>query len=142
MKDIEVNGAHITDESAEILTQWQTKTEPVSACYIEVIEDLIDFLIEKGDESTPTNEVLRRIQLLRMMKKTSKSCLILNINNLAYRLKRQPLGLSPRLGLFVPGWFPALFYVLFVGFRSSHLCSITNDSNYENRNGQMEAFRD
>ena len=65
MKDIEVNGAHITDESAEILTQWQTKT----ACYIEVIEDLIDFLIEKGDESTPTNEVLRRIQLLRMMKK-------------------------------------------------------------------------
>ncbi len=69
MKDIEVNGAHITDESAEILTQWQTKTEPVSACYIEVIEDLIDFLIEKGDESTPTNEVLRRIQLLRMMKK-------------------------------------------------------------------------
>ena len=28
MKDIEVNGAHITDESAEILTQWQTKTEP------------------------------------------------------------------------------------------------------------------
>ena len=48
MKDIEVNGAHITDESAEILTQWQTKTEPVSACYIEVIEDLIDFLIEKG----------------------------------------------------------------------------------------------
>ena len=40
MKDIEVNGAHITDESAEILKQWQTKTEPVSACYIEVIEDL------------------------------------------------------------------------------------------------------
>lgn len=69
MKDIEVNGAHITDESAEILKQWQTKTEPVSACYIEVIEDLIDFLIEKGDESTPTNEVLRRIQLLHMMKK-------------------------------------------------------------------------
>ena len=47
----------------------QVKTEAVSACYIEVIEDLIDFLIEKGDESTPTNEVLRRIQLLRMMKK-------------------------------------------------------------------------
>ena len=61
MKDIEVNGAHITDESAEILTQWQTKTEPVSACYIRVIEETI--------ESTPTNEVLRRIQLLRMMKK-------------------------------------------------------------------------
>ena len=44
MKDIEVNGAHITDESAEILKQWQTKTEPVSACYIEVIEDLICLL--------------------------------------------------------------------------------------------------
>lgn len=124
MKDIEVNGAHITDESAEILKHWQTKTEPVSACYIEVIEDLIDFLIEKGDESTPTNEVLRRIQLLRMMKKTSKSCLILNINNLANRLKRQPLGLSPRLGFVCAGVVPGtLFYVLFVRFRSSHLCS-------------------
>ena len=88
MKDIEVNGAHITDESAEILTQWQTKTEPVSACYIEVIEDLIDFLIEKGDESTPTNEVLRR------------------------------------LGFVCAGVVPGtLFYVLFVRFRSSHLCS-------------------
>lgn len=69
MKDIEVNGAHITDESAEILKQWQIKMEPVSGCYIEVIEDLIDYLIEKGDESTPIDEVLRRIQLLRMMKK-------------------------------------------------------------------------
>ena len=69
MKNIEVNGAHITDESAEILKQWQVKMEPVSGCYIEVIEDLIDYLIEKGDESTPIDEVLRRIQLLRMMKK-------------------------------------------------------------------------
>ena len=69
MKDIEVNGARITDESAEILTQWQVKMEPVSSCYIEVIESLIDFLIEKGDESIPIDEVLRRIQLLRMMKK-------------------------------------------------------------------------
>ena len=69
MKDIEVNGAHITDESAEILTQWQTKTEPGSACYIEVVEDLNDFLIEKGGESTPTNEMLIRIQLLHMKKK-------------------------------------------------------------------------
>lgn len=69
MKDIEVNGAHITGESAEILKQWQFKTEPVSACYIEVIEDLIDYLIEKGDEITPIDEVLRKIQLLRMMKK-------------------------------------------------------------------------
>lgn len=69
MKNVEVNGAHITDESAEILKQWQTKIEPVSGCYIEVIESLIDFLIEKGDESTPIDEVLRRIQLLRMMKK-------------------------------------------------------------------------
>ena len=46
MKDIEVNGAHITDESAEILTQWQTKTEPVSACYIRVIEKTIDDLTD------------------------------------------------------------------------------------------------
>ncbi len=48
MKDIEVNGAHITDESAEILTQWQTKTEPVSACYIEVIEDQFSIPAEKA----------------------------------------------------------------------------------------------
>ena len=69
MKDIEVNGAHITDESAEILKQWQINKEPVTGCYIEVIEDLIDYLIEKGDEITPIDEVLRKIQLLRMMKK-------------------------------------------------------------------------
>ena len=46
MKDIEVNGAHITDESAEILKQWQVKTEPVSACYIRVIEETIDDLTD------------------------------------------------------------------------------------------------
>ena len=81
MKDIEVNGAHITDESAEILKQWQVKTEAVSACYIEVIEDLIDFLIEKGDESTPTNEGVEKDSIITYdEKRTSKSCLILNIN--------------------------------------------------------------
>lgn len=69
MKDIEVNGARITDESAEVLKQWQIKMEPVSAYYMEIIEELIDFLIEKGDESISTDEVLRKIQLLRMMKK-------------------------------------------------------------------------
>lgn len=47
MKDIEVNGAHITDESAEILKQWQVKTEPVSACYIRVIEETIDDLTDE-----------------------------------------------------------------------------------------------
>lgn len=46
MKDIEVNGAHITDESAEILKQWQVKTEPVSA-----------------------EKIVERIRTLRMMKK-------------------------------------------------------------------------
>lgn len=50
MKDIEVNGAHITDESAEILKQWQVKTEPVSACYIRVIEETIDDLTDEGGE--------------------------------------------------------------------------------------------
>ena len=49
MKDIEVNGAHITDESAEILKQWQVKTEPVSACYIRVIEETIDDLTDDVD---------------------------------------------------------------------------------------------
>ena len=61
MKDIEVNGAHITDESAEILTQWQTKTEPVSACYIEVIEE--------GGEPLSAEKIVERIRTLRMMKK-------------------------------------------------------------------------
>lgn len=69
MKDIEVNGAHITAQITEILGHWQIKTEPVSSYYIEVIEDLIVFLIENGDENTPSNEVLRRIQLLHAMKK-------------------------------------------------------------------------
>ncbi|UVQ97368.1 hypothetical protein NXW23_03075 [Bacteroides caccae] len=50
MKDIEVNGAHITDESAEILKQWQIKTEPVSACYIRVIEETIDDLTDEESE--------------------------------------------------------------------------------------------
>ena len=47
MKDIEVNGAHITDQTAEILKQWQVKTEPVSACYIRVIEETIDDLTDE-----------------------------------------------------------------------------------------------
>lgn len=124
MKDIEVNGAHITDESAEILKQWQVKTEPVSACYIRVIEETIDDLTDEGGEPLSAEKIVERIRTLRMMKKTSKSCLILNINNLAYRLKRQPLGLSPRLGFVCAGVVPGtLFYVLFVRVRSSHLCS-------------------
>ena len=53
MKDIEVNGAHITDESAEILKQWQVKTEPVSACYIRVIEETIDDLTDEGANLFP-----------------------------------------------------------------------------------------
>lgn len=51
MKDIEVNGAHITDQTAEILKQWQVKAEPVSACYIQVIEETIDDLTD--EESDP-----------------------------------------------------------------------------------------
>lgn len=47
MKDIEVNGAHITDQTAEILKQWQVKAEPVSACYIQVIEETIDDLTDE-----------------------------------------------------------------------------------------------
>lgn len=53
MKDIEVNGAHITDESAEILKQWQVKTEAVSACYIRVIEETIDDLTDEGGNRFP-----------------------------------------------------------------------------------------
>ena len=66
MKDIEVNGAHITDESAEILKQWQVKTEPVSACYIRVIED---DLTDEGGEPLSAEKIVERIRTLRMMKK-------------------------------------------------------------------------
>lgn len=69
MKDIEVNGAHITDESAEILKQWQVKTEPVSACYIRVIEETIDDLTDEGGEPLSAEKIVERIRALRMMKK-------------------------------------------------------------------------
>lgn len=62
MKDIEVNGAHITDESAEILKQWQVKTEPVSACYIRVIEETIDDLTDEGGEPLSAEKNSRKNQ--------------------------------------------------------------------------------
>jgi hypothetical protein len=69
MKDIEVNGAHITDESAEILKQWQTKTEPVSACYTRIIEETIDYLTDEGALPLPAEKIVERIRTLRMMKR-------------------------------------------------------------------------
>lgn len=69
MKDIEVNGAHITDESAEILKQWQIKTEPISACYIRVIEETIDDLTDEESEPLSPAQIVGRIRTLRMMKK-------------------------------------------------------------------------
>ena len=69
MKDIEGNGAHITDESAEILRQWQIKTEPVSACYIRVIEETIDDLTDEGGDPLSPEKIVGRIRTLRMMKK-------------------------------------------------------------------------
>ena len=69
MKDIEVNGAHITDESAEILKQWQVKTEAVSACYIRVIEETIDDLTDEESEPLSPVQIVGRIRTLRMMKK-------------------------------------------------------------------------
>ena len=69
MKDIEVNGAHITDESAGILKQWQVKTEPVSACYIRVIEETIYDLTDEGGEPLSAEKIVERIRTLRMMKK-------------------------------------------------------------------------
>ena len=62
MKDIEVNGAHITDESAEILKQWQIKTEPV-------IEETIDDLTDEESEPLSPEKIVGRIRTLRMMKK-------------------------------------------------------------------------
>ena len=69
MKDIEVNGAHITDESAEILKQWQIKTEAVSACYIRVIEETIDDLTDEENEPLSPEKIVGRIRTLRLMKK-------------------------------------------------------------------------
>ena len=69
MKDIEVNGAHITDESAEILQQGPIKTEPVSACYIRVIEETIDDLTDEESEPLSPEKIVGRIRTLRMMKK-------------------------------------------------------------------------
>ena len=69
MKDIEVSGAHITDESAEILRQWQIKTEPVSTCYIRVIEETIDDLTDEGGDPLSPEKIVGRIRTLRMMKK-------------------------------------------------------------------------
>ena len=69
MKDIEVNGAHITEESAEILRQWQIKTEPVSACYIRVIEETIDDLTDEENDHLSPEKIVGRIRTLRMMKK-------------------------------------------------------------------------
>lgn len=69
MNNVEVNGAHITECAAEVLRQWQIKTEPVSACYVEVIESLIDYLIDDGEDNFPVDKILGKIKTLRMMKK-------------------------------------------------------------------------
>jgi len=69
MKNIEVNGAHITDESTEILKQWQIKMEPVSACYVRVIEETIDDLTDEETGSLSPAKIVGRIRTLRMMKK-------------------------------------------------------------------------
>ncbi len=69
MKNVEVNGAHITDESAEILKQWQTKSESVSACYKRVIEETIDDLTDEESASLSPEKIVGRIRTLRMMKK-------------------------------------------------------------------------
>lgn len=69
MKDIEVNGAHITDQTAEILKQWQIKMEPVSACYIRVIEETIDDLTDEESDPLSPEKIVERIRTLRMMKK-------------------------------------------------------------------------
>lgn len=69
MKDIEVDGAHITGESVEILKQWQVKTEPASACYIRVIERTTDDLTDEGGEPSSAEKAVRRIRTLCMMKR-------------------------------------------------------------------------
>lgn len=72
MKDIEVNGAHITDQTAEILKQWQVKAEPVSACYIRVIEETIDDLTDEESDPLSPEKIVGRIRTLRMMKRILK----------------------------------------------------------------------
>ena len=72
MKDIEVNGAHITDESAEILKQWQVKTETVTNSYIRVIKETIVDLTDEGGEHLSAEKIVERIRHLRMMQKDIK----------------------------------------------------------------------
>lgn len=69
MNNVEVNGAHVTESVAKVLGEWQIKTDSVSSCYVEVIEEMIDFLIENGDDNFPTDKILGKIKTLRMMKK-------------------------------------------------------------------------
>ena len=48
------------------------------------------------------------------------------------------MGLSPRLGFVCAGVVPGtLFYVLFVRFRSSHLCSNTNGKYQEQESAPL-----
>lgn len=72
MNNIEVNGAHVTENVAEVLGEWQIKTEPVSDCYIKVIEDMIDYLIDEEAKPIPPEKILGKIKALRMMKKDIK----------------------------------------------------------------------
>lgn len=69
MNNIEVNGAHVTEDVAKVLGEWQIKTESISDCYIRVIEDTIDYLIDEEAEPIPPEKILGRIKTLRMMKK-------------------------------------------------------------------------
>ncbi len=69
MNNVEVNGAHVTESVAKVLGEWQIKTDSVSSRYVEVIEEMIDFLIENGDDNFPTDKILGKIKTLRMMKK-------------------------------------------------------------------------
>lgn len=69
MQKIEVNGASITEQTAEILKQWQIKTDSVTACYIRVIEETIDDLTDDENNLLSAEKIVGRIRTLRMMKK-------------------------------------------------------------------------
>ena len=69
MDDITVNGTCISDSTVEVFTQWQLQSDSISGCYLRVIEDIIDYLVDETTDTLPADNILGKIKTLRMMKK-------------------------------------------------------------------------
>ena len=68
MKDVEINGAIITDKAAEILFQLQNNTG-IKELYLDVIDQLTRFLILGiGQDDVPDDINFSRIKALTMLR--------------------------------------------------------------------------